>query len=144
MSLTAKPAWLCSHSMNGRAGLVTICAPYWRLIQSRTFLRLRSSPVDPLALRSNLTWSSRIPRDHSRVASLTLVAYGADLRRSIMGDAFPTDVSGWWSCVRGCGASGAARGSTQAARIYVSPGHPDRGSDGRHVPAHARTLFEAG
>ena len=56
MSLTAKPAWICSHSMNGRAGLLIVHAPSCRVIRGvePSFVR-RLDRSARWALISNLT-----------------------------------------------------------------------------------------
>jgi len=79
MSLTAKPAWIYWHSMNGRAERLTIYAPSCCVIRSvePSFVG-GPSPVDTLAFRSNLTIeSAHFAGEHSHpVASRLLITAG--------------------------------------------------------------------
>src|SRR5215471_10933939 len=73
MSLAAKPAWICSHSMKGTAGLVMIYAPSCRVIQGVELSFVgRPGPVNPLTVTSNLTISS----DHLATGPSRPVAKG--------------------------------------------------------------------
>src|SRR5260370_40459123 len=74
MSLTAKPAWICSHSMNGRAGLLTIDAPSCCVIRGvKASLVRRPDPSTRGALTSNLTIEcAQFAGEHSRLVAQRL------------------------------------------------------------------------